>query len=75
MNRRQTVRAALTYPTAGFTAAVAATIATVPLGPQPAPIVTAVWISAAAVAGWPALLLADRITFRRTTNTGEDGRS
>lgn len=71
MNRRQIVRAALTYPTAGLTAAVAATIATVPLGPQPAPIVTAVWISAAVTVGWPSVLLCDRITFHRNTTNGD----
>lgn len=60
------MRAAITYPIAGLAAAVAATAATVPLGPQPPFVITAVWISAAAVAGWLVLLLADRITFRTT---------
>lgn len=66
MTCRQVLRAALTYPTAGMAAAIAATTATVPLGPQPPVVVTAVWISAAAVAGWLVLLLADRITIRTT---------
>lgn len=68
MSRRQWLRAALTYPTAGLAAAIAATVATVPLGPQPTYIVTAVWISAAVTVGWPTVRLADRITFHRTKN-------
>lgn len=73
MTVRQMVRAAITYPAAGMAAgmaaAIAATAATVPLGPQPAAAVTAVWISAAITVGWPAVQLADRLTFR-TTNGG-----
>lgn len=68
MSRRQWLRAALTYPTAGLAAAIAATVATVPLGPQPPYVVTAVWISAAVTVGWPAVRLCDRITFHRTKN-------
>jgi alkylation response protein AidB-like acyl-CoA dehydrogenase len=60
------VRGAITYPLAGLAAAITATAATVPLGPQPPFVITAVWISAAAVAGWLVLLLADRITIRTT---------
>ncbi|MGY6019533.1 hypothetical protein [Streptomyces spinosirectus] len=67
MTRRQMLRAAITYPIASSVAAIAATVATVPLGPEPPVIVTAVWISAAVTAGWPAVLLCDRITFHRTT--------
>lgn len=71
MTRRQMVRAALTYPAASLAAAVAATAATVPLGPQPPVVITAVWISAAVTAGWPTVLLCDRITFHRTTSNGD----
>lgn len=66
MTVRQMVRGAITYPLAGLAAAITATAATVPLGPQPPFVITAVWISAAAVAGWLVLLLADRITIRTT---------
>lgn len=69
MTGRQMVRAAITYPAAGMAAAITATAATVPLGPQPPFVITAVWISAAAVAGWLVLPLADHITIR-TTNGG-----
>lgn len=69
MKRRQLVRAALTYPAATVVVDLAATAATVPLGPQSASVVTAVWISAAITVGWPAVQLADRLTFR-TTNGG-----
>ncbi|MGW3135955.1 hypothetical protein [Streptomyces sp. NPDC001139] len=69
MNRRQWLRAAPTYPAAVAVVDLAATAATVPLGPQPAAVVTAVWISAAITVGWPAVQLADRLTFR-TTNGG-----
>lgn len=59
------VRAVVTYTLAGFTAAAAATVATVPLGGVSAPVLTAVWVSAAVSVGFPMVLLCDRITFGR----------
>lgn len=63
LNLGTAVRAVVTYTVAAFLAAVSATAVTVPLGPQPPAIFTAVWISAAVTAGWPAVLLCDHITF------------
>jgi hypothetical protein len=71
MTGRQWLRAAFTYPIAGLAAAIAATVATVPLGPQPPAVITAVWISAAVAVGWPAVRVCDRITFHRTTSNGD----
>lgn len=71
MSRRRVLRAALTYPLAGLTAAVAATIASVPLGPASPPVVTAVWLAAAASTGFLTVLVCDRITFHRTTSNGD----
>ncbi|NUS26111.1 MAG: hypothetical protein HOV92_18070 [Streptomyces sp.] len=65
------VRAAITYPAAGLAAAFTAMVATVPLGPQPPAVLTAVWIAAAVTVGWPSVLLCDRITFHRTTSNGD----
>lgn len=68
MNRRQLLRAAITYPIAGLVAAIAATAATVPLYQASPPVVTAIWLAAAAPTSFLTVLLCDRITFHRTTN-------
>lgn len=65
MTRAEAVRAAITYPIAAFIAAVAATLTSLPFT---GPAVGLVWIATVAPVGFFVTVLADRITFHRTTN-------
>ncbi|MEU1273064.1 hypothetical protein [Streptomyces sp. NPDC005799] len=59
LDLRTIIRTLLVYGIAALMAAIAATAVTVPLGPQPAIVITGVWTCAAASTGYTTLLVLD----------------